>query len=512
MTLLQGSVKDQTGRSTSANEQICIMEKNLKALRRHLSLDSLGQWLFSPAAKRYLTVLIVLGVLLASAFLGQHPSWLWLLLLGAVSGALILFHIPQLGLLAIISVALLVRFEISTGTEVSLNLATLLIPALVGLKSLESLRTRKLRWAASSVNRPLTLFLLAGLLSFLIGNVTWDPAVPKSGSFWLVQLAQWAVFAFAAFIFWLVANILEPETWLPRLTWFFLILGGGAATLYVLPRLFNVQTVSIMGYSVVGFVIQCAPFWMLLTAISGGQLLFNRDLRRGTQLFLVALVIIVLYYSFFSNRESSSVWVSVVAVLGILIWLRWPQLRWPIILLVALLAVFGSLFSSVYEFAGGDEDWERTGGSRLVLIGRVLSVTLRNPITGLGPASYRNYAGVEPLKYGLALWVNPRINSHNNWVDLFAHTGLLGLGLFIWFAVELGLLGLRLSKRYRENFVGGYVNGMLAAWVSSLLLMMFADWILPFVYNIGFPGFRASLLVWLFLGGLVALEQVRGLG
>ncbi|NMC78657.1 MAG: hypothetical protein GYA59_04775 [Chloroflexi bacterium] len=46
--------------------------------------------------------------------------------------------------------------------------------------------------------------------------------------------------------------------------------------------------------------------------------------------------------------------------------------------------------------------------------------------------------------------------------------------------------------------------------------MMLADWMLPFVYNIGFPGFQASLLVWLFLGGLVAMsaesegEGVRG--
>jgi hypothetical protein len=30
---------------------------------------------------------------------------------------------------------------------------------------------------------------------------------------------------------------------------------------------------------------------------------------------------------------------------------------------------------------------------------------------------------------------------------------------------------------------------------------------LPFVYNIGIAGFRASMLAWLFLGGLVALEQ-----
>ena len=49
---------------------------------------------------------------------------------------------------------------------------------------------------------------------------------------------------------------------------------------------------------------------------------------------------------------------------------------------------------------------------------------------------------------------------------------------------------------------------MLAAGAGALVLMLFADWILPFVYNIGFSGFQASVLVWLFLGGLVALEQM----
>ena len=49
---------------------------------------------------------------------------------------------------------------------------------------------------------------------------------------------------------------------------------------------------------------------------------------------------------------------------------------------------------------------------------------------------------------------------------------------------------------------------MLAAGAARLVIMLFADWILPFVYNIGFPGFQASVLVWLFLGGLVALENM----
>jgi hypothetical protein len=37
---------------------------------------------------------------------------------------------------------------------------------------------------------------------------------------------------------------------------------------------------------------------------------------------------------------------------------------------------------------------------------------------------------------------------------------------------------------------------------------MLGDWVLPFIYNVGLNGMRASLLGWIFLGGLVALGQI----
>lgn len=37
---------------------------------------------------------------------------------------------------------------------------------------------------------------------------------------------------------------------------------------------------------------------------------------------------------------------------------------------------------------------------------------------------------------------------------------------------------------------------------------MLGDCVLPFVYNIGLIGLRASMLGWLFLGGLVAVERM----
>jgi hypothetical protein len=168
-----------------------------------------------------------------------------------------------------------------------------------------------------------------------------------------------------------------------------------------------------------------------------------------------------------------------------------------------------TLFSpEVFQFAGGEAEWVESGGSRLALAGRVVELTMRNPITGLGPAAYRPYGRLVPLMYEGAYYNYLGLSSHNNYVDLFSHVGLLGLGLFLWFAVEVIRLAVRSRARYTDGFAAGFVNGMLAAWVGALVVMILADWILPFVYNIGFSGFQASVLVWLFLGGLVALENM----
>jgi len=440
-------------------------------------------------------------LLMASAFLGLRASRRWLMLLAAGAAGAALVWDLRLGLFGLIAAALIVPFEIGTGTEVALNAVTLLTPALFAFWLVDGLRHHRLDWVASRVNPPLILFLLAGLLSLLLGNALWDPAVPKSGNFWLVQLAQWGIFAVSALALWLMANLIRDQAGLKHLVQFYLLLAGVLGMLYVIPGIgiyINAMTTGALGRT---------PFWLLLAAIAGGQLLFNHHLSTGWRVFLVCVLIAVLVYAFYWERDTVSTWGAIVIVLGILAWLRWPRLRGVALFVLVVAVVSGVFFSALYEFAGGDDEWDESGASRLTLITRVVEVTMHNPITGLGPAAYRAYAGARPLQYGRAFWIAPMINSHNNYVDLFAQTGLLGLGLFLWFAVEMGISGWRLSRRYQESFIGGYVNGMLAAWIGSLGLMMFADWILPFVYNIGFRGFQASILVWMFLGGLVAIER-----
>jgi hypothetical protein len=452
--------------------------------------------------KKVLPALVVGAVLLLAFFLGARARLLWAAAPIALAVGLLLLRRPALGLPLLVFAALLLPLEIRTGTEVALNPVALLVPALLGIWGLGMLLRREPRLAASPANRPLLLFLLAGLLSLIIGRATWDPNVPVKGTFIIVQLAQWALFAFSAGAFWLTANLIKDERRLRRLTAAFLLLAGGVAILRMLPGLGGLTSV----FATIAFI--RAPLWMLLAALAAGQLIFNNKLSALWRLFLAAILLSVFVYAFVLQGERISNWIGVGSAIATLIWLRFPRLRWPVVALVVALLAFGSTFPFLYEFAGGDEKWIESGGSRLVLIERVVELTMRNPITGLGPAAYRQYGFVTSLRYMGAFYVSIALSSHNNYVDLFSHVGLLGLSLFFWFVIELARLGARLRRRYTHGFAAGYVNAALAAGMASLLLMFFADWILPFVYNIGFPGFQASVLVWLFLGGLVALDNL----
>ena len=445
-------------------------------------------------------IAIAAAMVLASALLGFSSTSRVLLLLVVVALGSVLWLKPVWGLLGIVIAALAVRAEISTGTAVRLNATAMLVPILGVIWLLRGMIRRDLSIVRSSVTRPLFLFLVSNLFSLLLGIALWDPAVPRSGGFALVQLAQWGIFGLSALAFWLSANTVPNEFWIKRLTWAFLLVGGILGALRIVPfsRVFSMRLATIT--------LSRAPFWMLLSALAGGQIVSNTALPTHQKVFLYLVTIASLYFVFVENRNSSSGWVGVGVVISVIMWLRYPRLRWPAAISVVGMTAAGILFPAVYEFAGGEADWIRTGGSRIALIRRVLQVTNRNPVFGLGPAAYRVYAAMEPLRYGHALWRNPMVSSHNNYVDFYAHGGIVGLGLFLWTMAEIARTGLSLLARSLSPFSKGFVVSMLAALASATVLMAFADWILPFVYNIGFPGFQASALVWLFWGCLVALD------
>jgi hypothetical protein len=69
-------------------------------------------------------------------------------------------------------------------------------------------------------------------------------------------------------------------------------------------------------------------------------------------------------------------------------------------------------------------------------------------------------------------------------------------------------VGWQLRNKVPEGFARAYVYSALAGTIATLVSAFLGDWVIPFFYNITLGGFRVSMLPWLFLGGLVALEQL----
>ena len=93
-------------------------------------------------------------------------------------------------------------------------------------------------------------------------------------------------------------------------------------------------------------------------------------------------------------------------------------------------------------------------------------------------------------------------------MDIIAQTGFVGLVLFLCLMIAIGLRGWKLRKLEVDGFSSGYINACLGGIVGMLASGMFGDWFLPYLYNIGIPGFRASVFSWIFLGGLLALGRI----
>jgi O-antigen ligase len=135
-----------------------------------------------------------------------------------------------------------------------------------------------------------------------------------------------------------------------------------------------------------------------------------------------------------------------------------------------------------------------TGGEAYSLLTRfpawsiVLEISKLNPILGIGIANYYWYTPI----YRILGYSGLHFSSHNNYIDILAQMGIIGLLCFLWFFWEAGRLGWRLKDNVPKGFTYAYVIGALGGLIGTLASGMLGDWILPFVYNVGLHGFRLA--------------------
>lgn len=449
---------------------------------------------------RWVKAAIVAGVLIGAAVLGQLASPLLLGMVAGIAGLLLILRWPAAGLALLAMVGMWVPLEIKASTVVTVNPAVLMVPFLLAVWLVDMLRRRQLRLVPSAANAPALAFVLAASLSLVLGNVYWDPLVPRPPNILWVQLGQWSIFGFSMLAFWLGANLLANVKSLKLVTYSYLFAGGVLAIVHLLP---------LLGPAVVEFKPPGATtsvYWVWLSALAGGQLLFNRQASRVVKLFCLLVLVALWSFALGGLQTWISGLVPMAATLSTLVALRFRKRALWVFLVLVLAGVL--ILPVLYQSFGWQEELEVSGGGRLMHYQIVLQFALRRPWFGLGMAAYRHYTWTVPVLIQELLYKGVQISSHNNYIDLFAQMGVVGLAIFLWLAIVLGRIAWRVSRQYGQGFEGAYANAALAGLVGTLISGLFGDWFLPFVYNIGFPGFRSSVMAWLFVGGLVALDTI----
>jgi O-antigen ligase len=235
-------------------------------------------------------------------------------------------------------------------------------------------------------------------------------------------------------------------------------------------------------------------FWLWPVALALSQALFNRTLHILSRLLLGLLVLLILYVALVQNFDWKSGYLPAIVAVAAILALR----SWRIGLFLVLVGPAAMLYLSSRAIATDEYSYSTRLDAWLI----VLNMVKASPLLGFGPANYYWYVLLVPIRG----WYS-RFSSHNQYVDLVAQTGLLGLACFFWFAFEVALLGWRLRKAAPSGFAQAYVVGVLGGLAGMLASGMLVDWFLPFAYNIGLNGYRGSMLAWLFLGGLVSIER-----
>lgn len=436
--------------------------------------------------KLLLSLALIFMLLLASVLAGLRPTPLLLAPLALWLGLVLTARLQPLTPLLIIVAAIAVPFTISTGTGTSLNAAILLLMGLSGLWFL-GLLVKQARFPAIETRllAPALLLVVAVVISFFIGQLRWFQFAGTASM--PAQIGGLLLFVLAVLGFLYAAVQFRTIHAIEISVWGFL----AVAALYLLQRAFP----PLRPYFGDPFTGLGSLFYMWVAALAFAQLLFNRRLSLPVRVALAGLMLLLFYATLGVTPRWRSGWLPAAVTVAVILALRSRYLLLPVF--GAALAAVGPLLRALiaddaYSYNTRLEAWELT-----------VEIIKVNPLFGLGPSNYRH---VTPL-LGIRGY-NVQFNSHNQYIDILAQTGFLGLLAFLWFFFEMTRLAWSLRLRAPEGFSRAYVYGCLGGIAGTLFAGMLGDWVIPFVYNVGFRGFRSSVLAWLFLGGLVALDRI----
>lgn len=446
-----------------------------------------------PLGRRQWAIIAVIVVAAAglapAAASGSKLALAVLVLPIGVVGFAVFEKWPGLGMPAAVIVSLLVPISIGTGTESGLNASILWTGVMLGIWILTMVASEhRILLMNSPVISPLFGLMVISVLAFALGQLNWLP-IPTASL--VAQLGGLSMFILLPGAFLWSAHRLGRIRNLEWTVWLFLALGGVFTIGLLIP---SMRRLALSTYQRAVF---DSMFWTWMIVLSFSQSLLNDKLPTAARVAMGGICIAAFYFTIVVRQSWTSGWFPGLVAVGTILLIIKP--KWVLIgsiLGLILLFLIPGLFDSI--FLSGDNAYSlETRLAAWQIMGRIIKL---NPILGLGPANYYAYT---PLYRILGYSVN--FNSHNNFVDIVAQTGFLGLGFFLWFAATLGRTLWSSLRQATDGFNRAYMIGACGGLVGTIAAGFLGDWIIPFVYNVGLEGYRASSLAWMFLGAAVAV-------
>lgn len=433
---------------------------------------------------QYAVILAVVLVSIGAAYWGTRT--IMIALVGAVvglAGFLALLRYPSLGFILLMLGGMFIPFKGPGG----FNASILTVALMIGLWFMDMFVVkRRFEFVSSRVIRPAFLMLVVCILAFAMGQIPWFVFANQAPMD--AQIGGFAIYFFLVLAMIMTANVLKEIKWLKIIVWTFIGLGF----IYVLGRTLRLDIIDrLYAHGVYAN----SMFWMWLVALPLSQAIYNNHLTFRSKAVLYGIVALTFYVAFVQQNDWKSGWVPAGLVAAVLVGWKFRKVlpfTIPFVLMVAAYLAQDLISTDEYSWGTRVDAW-------LV----VLDIARVSPIIGLGFSNYYWYAKIFSIR-GYSI----KFNSHSQFVDIIAQTGILGLFFFMWILFEVGRLAYRLMNQLPEGFAKAYAYGVFASVFGSLMAAFLVDWLLPFAYNIGLDGVRASILPWIFFGGLVSIEQI----
>ncbi|MCP4362062.1 MAG: O-antigen ligase family protein [Chloroflexi bacterium] len=443
---------------------------------------------------------VIIGLLVAQ---GRVKAELLLAVLVAPSGLLILYRLGRFeyGILLILLSAGAIRFAISATQWSKIVTSLMVTMGLVGIWLLQMLLyDKKIQVKPSPLNKPLLTFIAVSIIAYLWGNIFRDPLVILWGSFPIVQVAALMVNILLPILTLLVANKIQEVKWLKWLTVILLSLG----TIAIIAREFGLSALTHDVYPFArNFIFALHDrglFVAWVGALAYALALFDESLSWQKRGLLLALVAAWVHYSFILSSSWVTGWLPLMVTCAAITFMRSKKL-------FLLVGIIGSIylminFNYYWETIVLAEEAEGSGTERVTLWERNLDHIVKHPLFGMGPAGY--------AVYNMTYHPEDARSTHNNYFDIAAQTGIIGLGVFLWlFITFIRMAGkLRQALSGHRNFEEAFANAAQGACIGAMVAMMLGDWVLPFAYNQGIAGFDNASYTWLFLGAMVSLYHI----